>query len=93
MDDVNSRRWYQFSIRDLLWLMAVVACLLLVRDTNRAWDQIEKDRRAAADAQIKEHHLALGQQVIDARGEAAKWKALYEDCKKENAAAGKTENQ
>ena len=83
------RRRLQFSIRDLLWFAALVACLLFAWNLNRAWVQSEKQWRSAAhermarierDAAVRaiKAELIAAERIIEAEQIARDWQALYE---------------
>jgi hypothetical protein len=85
----HARRWLQFSIRDLLWFAALVACLLFAWNLNRAWVQSEKQWRSAsheqmiriegdAAARANKAELIAAERVLKAEQIARDWQALYE---------------
>jgi hypothetical protein len=77
------RRWFQFSIRDLLWLMAVIACLLFARKNDLGWSNYAERLRESADANLNKRREEMVEQVHNALKETTKWKSLYEACRAE----------
>jgi hypothetical protein len=73
-------RWFQFTIRDVLWLMAVVACLMFARHTDLGWSRYLDEVRKSSDAKLNKQRDDMVKQVNNALIETKKWKSIYEAC-------------
>ncbi|HVU88854.1 MAG TPA: hypothetical protein VHD36_16140 [Pirellulales bacterium] len=71
-------RWLTFSIRDLLWLTAVIACLAFAQGERRLGEEAARISRRQADAMVKRIRKQLSEEKLVAEHEALEWKALYE---------------
>jgi len=92
MSNPTRPRWFQFSRRDLLWLIAVACCLLFALNERRLASQKVAYSHAQADDLVKRMRYKFGSEKLAAEREEEKWKTLYEECRQKSNANEKDAN-